>query len=558
MHGPDFIPPPRKWERLDGTVDTRDLDSAEAVARLAVPGGFRHAEACRIHLSEGRKTIEIGSPAALPHAWAHLRRWRGEDPARTPCGEMEDEPAFARRGFMLDVSRCKVPTRERLARWVDLLAAFRLNELQLYTEHSFAYRGHETVWRDVSPLTPEDIVWLGDLCRGKGIELVPNQNCFGHFERWIEHPEYRKYAESPDGFTFPWGERLVGSVLKPDADSLELVTGLLDQLLPLFDSGRVNIGCDETFELGQGASRERCDREGTGRVYVEFVKRIMAHAIRNGKRPEFWGDIILKHPELLPELPREAVALEWGYEADHPFAEDCRKFAASGLEFVICPGSSSWRSFAGRTENMTANIRLAAAHAAEQGSAGLLLTDWGDCGHLQLEEVTWPALAWFGLNAWNPEAARMEDAVRWCDAEAFGAPGDTAAWLEAGRLSDALGWAPGNSNALFHLFMNTPGSRERSAGIPDARLTEALERLENLAPPSTRRGSWEQTLRNLRLSLLRERERREGRGLTADLEAEAMREHERLWRQRNREGGLAESLSMYTSTRNPNPDGEFS
>lgn len=560
MADPDFIPQPRKWERFAGTVDTRELDSPEALAARAVSGVFRNPEAYRIHLSEHRKTIEIGGEAARPHAWAHLRQWRGGDPAHTPCGELRDEPAFSRRGFMLDVSRCKVPTRESLALWVDRLAAFRFNELQLYTEHSFAYAGHETVWRDASPLTPEDIVWLRELCRSTGIELVPNQNCFGHFERWIEHPEYRKYAESPDGFVTPWGDRRsVGSVLKPDAASLKLVTGLLDQLLPLFDSGRVNIGCDETFELGQGVSRERCKQEGTGRVYVDFVKRIIAHVMeRHGKRPEFWGDIILKHPELLRELPKQAVALEWGYEADHPFEADCRKFADSGLDFVVCPGSSSWRSFAGRTENMIANIRAAAANATERGAEGMLLTDWGDCGHLQLEEVTWPALAWFGLNAWNPDAARMEDAERWCDAEAFdGAAGDAGTWLEAGRISDSLGWTPGNSNALFQLFMNPQGQRERFAGIPAERLAETEERLENLKPPATRREAWDQTLRNLRLSLARERERRGG-GPAAELEAEAMMGHERLWRRRNREGGLAESLSMYTSTRNENPDGDFS
>jgi hypothetical protein len=27
------------------------------------------------------------------------------------------------------------------------------------------------------------------------VELVPNQNSFGHFHRWLKHAAYRKYAE---------------------------------------------------------------------------------------------------------------------------------------------------------------------------------------------------------------------------------------------------------------------------------------------------------------------------------------------------------------------------
>jgi len=550
---PDFLPRPRRWEPEPGTVDTRDLDSIDTLRRLAVPGDFRSSEAYRIHLSEVRNTVEIGGPAALPHAWAHLRQWQGDHPESTPCGLLEDAPAFPRRGFMLDVSRCKVPTRESLERWVVLLAAFRFNELQLYTEHTFAYTGHEPVWRDASPLTPDDIAWLRDLCQTRGIELVPNQNCFGHFERWIEHPEYRDYGECPDGYVTPWGDPAdTGAVLKPDDASFKLVSGLLDQLLPHFNADRVNIGCDETFELGQGATRERCEREGVGAVYTDFVRRVMAHARRvHNKRPLFWGDIILKYPEYLEDLPSDAVALEWGYDADHPFETDCAQFAASGLDFIVCPGSSSWRSFAGRADNMIANIRQAAACAEKNGASGLLLTDWGDCGHLQQEPVTWPALAWCGLNAWNPSAADPEDAWRWCDANAFdGASGDTAAWLEAGRVSERTGWEPPNSNAVFHMFMHTRPERIREE-VDDHGLHAALERLDTLPAPIHETDAWEQTLRNLRLGLERERARRGHGPAPLGLEEKAAAAHAALWRARNREGGLAESLSMYTGTRNP-------
>lgn len=535
---PAFFPEPRRFQPLPGRVDIRSLSDMTALRRIVIPGRFRAPEAYRLILSPERIHLEIGADAALPYAWAHLQQWRaGHRNETVSAGILEDAPAFERRGFMLDISRCKVPTRESLLRWVRLLAAFRFNELQLYTEHTFAYRHHRTVWAECSPLTAEDILWLQDLCTAHGITLVPNQNCFGHFERWIRHPAYRHFAESPDGFITPWGERRhCGSVLKPDENSLALVCGLLDELLPLFTAPRVNIGCDETFELGQGASKARCQREGAAAVYTGFVRRIMDHvAERHGKCPEFWGDILNNHPEQLHHLPAGVTALEWGYEDGHPFDRHLQNFARSGLDVLVCPGSSSWRSFGGRTENMFANIRQAAASGHCAGAKGLLLTDWGDCGHLQQEPVTWPALAWAGLCAWNPQTATPAAAERWCDREAFnGLPGSTQRWLDLGRVSGQCGIHPSNSSALFNCFLG-----KRPAELRDDGLHQAREFLEALSESAAETAAWHQTRLNLSLSI--------ERGLRRPLHAlvPAKTGHARLWHRNNREGGLAESLSFY-------------
>ena len=104
---------------------------------------------------------------------------------------------FDVRGYMLDVSRDKVPTLATLKRIVDLLERFGYNQFQLYTEHTFAYSRHKAVWKDASPLTADEVRELDAYCSFKGIELVPNQNSFGHLERWLAFDEYRPLAELP-------------------------------------------------------------------------------------------------------------------------------------------------------------------------------------------------------------------------------------------------------------------------------------------------------------------------------------------------------------------------
>ena len=48
--------------------------------------------------------------------------------------------------YQLDVSRGKVPTMPTVKRIVDIIASLGYDQFQLYTEHAFAYEGHETVW----------------------------------------------------------------------------------------------------------------------------------------------------------------------------------------------------------------------------------------------------------------------------------------------------------------------------------------------------------------------------------------------------------------------------
>ena len=177
---------------------------------------------------------------------------------------------------------------------------------------------HPEVWAKASPFTGEEILELDAYCRERHIELVPNQNSFGHMHRWFEHARYAPLAEAPDGFDFPWGDRSDGpfSLCPIDPGSLTLVTGLFDELLPHFTSKTFNVGCDETFDLGQGRSRAECDRVGTGRVYVDYLRKVYQAVTDRDHIMQFWGDIIVQYPELIPELPRDAIALEWGYEAE--------------------------------------------------------------------------------------------------------------------------------------------------------------------------------------------------------------------------------------------------
>jgi hexosaminidase len=332
-----------------------------------------------------------------------------------PCGKIHDAPRLSDRGYMLDVSRNRVPTRAYLSELLDLLLLLRFNHLELYLEHTFAYRGHEAVWRGWSPLTAEDVQWLDDEAASRGIELVPNQNSFGHMTRWLEHEEYRRLAEAPNGFIDPWGDhRGHPFSLSPAAEGVEeFLSGLYDQLLPNFAGRRFNTGLDETFDLGQGRSasliREDEDpKDARGRLYLSFLRRVHSLVTERGYTMLFWADVVQNHPDLVSQLPRDVVAIEWGYEEDHDFERRCRRLAEAELSFLVAPGTSLWNSAGGRYETARVNIRRAVAAAVKHRARGVLLTDWGDNGHLPPPLLAYPAIALGGALAWNPEGVATD------------------------------------------------------------------------------------------------------------------------------------------------------
>jgi hexosaminidase len=401
-----------------------------------------------------------------------------------PCLEISDWPDFAARGVMLDISRGRVPTMQTLFDLVDLLASWKINQLQLYTEHAFAYSQHQKIWEKVTPITGPEVVELDRFCRERYIELVPNQQSFGHLAPWLNHPDYKHLAEVEDGFMTPWGYRSGSFSLSPiDPGSLDFLRSLYAELLPNFSSRMFNVGCDETWDVGQGRSKEACERVGKGRVYLDFLLQVYQEVRSFGKTPQFWGDILVEYPDLIPELPKDILILEWGYEADHPFDLHGAQLAAGDIPFYVCPGTSSWCSISGRTDNALVNLRSAAENGKKHGAIGYLNTDWGDYGHWQAWPVSCLGLMVGAAYAWALESSRAMDVARTLSWHAFrDASGGTGKLArDLGNIYRETGVEPHNSSILFWILQWTLEAIRAYEGLSTEVLKRALDATEAAA-----------------------------------------------------------------------------
>lgn len=500
-----------------------------------------------------------------------------------PCMVIEDWPDIPVRGYMLDISRDRVPTMEMLELRIERLASIKINQIQLYMEHTFAYPSHPEVWRDASPLTADEIRRLDEFCKARFIDLVPCQNGFGHMERWLKHPRYADLAITPDMRTNNMGDQRLPSTLNPlDPRSTELLASIYDELLPHFSSELFNANADEPFELGKGRTEQAVAAHGKGRVYLDFLRRMHTLVTERGRRMLFWGDIIIHYPELVPELPDGLTALDWGYEAIHDFDSHAQMYADAGVPFYLCPGTSTWNAIAGCTDNMLENIRNAVRAGVKHGATGILLTDWGDNGHWQHPGVSWPGISAAAAMMWNASSVDMtaETLAPVLDAHVF--EGTIASILFGlGNIYRLVGPADINGNFLaFSLqrrYADLPKlmrsfetwSRGGTVDISRETLNAVISLIDSLrgslAAARTRAVDGEQLRAELfhAAAMLRHAARRllfmQGeRGIELDTLRQEWRtleaEHRHLWLNRSRPGGLDDSAARFAVVRDDYAD----
>ena len=381
--------------RLKGRI-VRDATTPAAVRirrDMNIPG----PEAYRLTVSKNGIEILAAADAGAYYAVQTLRDLVAIHGRRIPACVINDGPDLARRGIYHDCSRGKVPKVATVKALVERLGHWKINELQLYTENVFRFRRHPAIGRGYSPFTADELLEIQDFCKLHHIRLVASQASFGHMEKILRLPQYIHLAELPGR-----GKWRGGSTLCPtDPGSLKLVAELFDELLPLFEAEDVNVCCDETWELGKGRSKKLADRIGIGRLYLEFLKKIHQLCEKHGKRMNAWADIVLDHPELLRELPKDIVMLNWDYSAKGKRIPRTAEIARAKMPFMVCPGTSGWVSHGTRMRNAVANVSSFAAVGRKEGAEGLLNTDWGDHGNRNFLGVSLHGLAHGAAHSWH-------------------------------------------------------------------------------------------------------------------------------------------------------------
>lgn len=365
----------------------------------------------RLAIAPDAVTLTAGDDEALCNGVQTLRQIIDLNGAVLPAQTITDWPDMANRGYYFDCSRGRVPKLSYLKQVADRLCRYKVNQWQLYIEHTYLFRDLSEAWRDDTPLTAQEILELDDYCAARHIELVPSLSTFGHMYKILSTKTCCDLCELEDSEKIPFSYSYAGwhhTLNASDPDSLAFVKKLIDEYRPLFRTNKFNICDDETFDLGKGRSKEQADREGAQALYVRHVKALCEYIVAQGGIPQFWGDIMWRFPESCRELPKETICLNWGYLPEQR-ENEIRDIAASGITQYACPGCCGWNRWMPLQLYAYKNNRIMGRHARKYHAVGILNTDWGDYGHINDPRLTVPGMLYGAAFAWNADEVPFDE-----------------------------------------------------------------------------------------------------------------------------------------------------
>jgi hexosaminidase len=388
----------RRNSILIGLLSLPSIQSALRSANVTLPAAINEEGYA---LSVGKDGVVVGgaSPAGVFYGLQTLKQLvRGNGAHAYIQGvRIVDWPQMRWRGVSDDISRGPVPTVDYIKRQLRTFAAFKLNMHSFYMEHAFSSKAHPLIGPEGGSLTPDEIRELLAYAKSYHIELVPEQQTFGHLHKALKYEKYNPLAETP-----------YGDVLSPQQEgSYKLVADWYRELDPLFPGKFFHIGADETFELGEGQSREAARVKGVGAIYFEHLNRVRDILKPYNRRLMFWGDIALNHPDLIGNIPKEMIVANWDYGPKDDYMNRINPFKNAGLEQLVCPGVWGWNQIFPNVDASSKNIINFVRDGQSVGALGMLNTTWDDDGE-SLFEMTWYGIVLGAAASWQPTAVDQE------------------------------------------------------------------------------------------------------------------------------------------------------
>ena len=367
-------------------------------------------------------------------------------------GVIRDWPAMRWRGFHDDLSRGPVPTLEFQKHIVRTIAAYKMNAYSPYFEHTLAYDGDPLIAPPGGAMTKAQVRELVEFAKAFHVEIIPEQEAFGHLHHALKYEIYSKVAETPHGHVLAPGQ----------PESMNIIKRWFAEIDSIFPSQFVHLGADETFELGKGQTKEAVEKQGLGNVYLKFLGDIERELRAQGSKKTFlfWGDIAMESPQLVGQLPKDMIAVAWNYWSTGNFERYLTPFSGTGMQTWVAPGVSNWSMTYPDNNTALKNIQGFVRDGQKLGATGMLNTSWGDDGE-EIFNQTWYGVLFGAAASWQKGESSIPDFQR-----AFGVQfhGDTTGKIDAAQqhlmMAHAALQKAGAGNGHDFLYWVDPYSPE--------------------------------------------------------------------------------------------------
>jgi len=311
---------------------------------------------------------------------------------------IRDWPALKIRGIAEDISRGQAPTLENLKKLIRFLSECKLNTLMLYLEDMFVFFNHPHIGMQRGALTPREVHEIQQFAQQYHVEIIPIFQTLGHFENILIQPYYQHLAEFPGASTL--------NCASPETYSF--LASLFAEIAPAFHSKYFHIGGDECWDVGKGASKLLKQEKGIEFILANHFNRVYELLKPYNKNLIIYGDMLLKFPDLLNQLPKDIIILDWEYTPSK-YYPSLNTLKSSGRQIIVSPGLSNWRRLFPNYNASFINISNFIHQAKRNNLLGAVTASWGDYGGENLHELNWYGYAFTAECTWHVNSIHLND-----------------------------------------------------------------------------------------------------------------------------------------------------
>ena len=371
------------------------LERAGLVGALPLPGeqpGPESREAYWLTITPARVELRAVSSAGLYYgAQTICQLVEGSgDSATVPEVEIHDWPEFAYRGTMVDMSHGPLPTEDEVKRQLDFLARWKANQYYFYSEASIELKGYPLL-NPGGRFSQDEVRRIVAYGKARHIDVIPCLELYGHLHDLFRVEKYSSLADMPHGTEFD----------PRNPGVMPLLEDWAKQFGALFPSRFVHIGFDETFQI-EMAAKQGTNRGNPAALFTHQLGEVARLFQQQGKTVMAWGDIIVKFPDIMQQLPPGLIAIAWDYDPGPPehYAPRLAPLPAHHIPHMVASGVTMWNQISPDFAKSFDNIDDFLREGRKSHALGLMNTIWTDDGQA-LMRAAWPGIAYGAAAAWQ-------------------------------------------------------------------------------------------------------------------------------------------------------------
>ena len=194
--------------------------------------------------------------------------------------EISQKPSFDKCGAMLDVSSGSILTIEKTKEYISYMAAFGLNTFYFYIEDMYELEGYPQFGYMRGRFSVSQLQELDSFADSLGVEVIPYIQTLAHMQHYLRWREAGPVTDMPD------------TLLCGSEDTYRLIDKMAETMRKAFKTKRINVGLDETFNLGKGQYEKKFGKEDATSIFEKHLRRVVEICNKYDFQPQMWSDML--------------------------------------------------------------------------------------------------------------------------------------------------------------------------------------------------------------------------------------------------------------------------